>query len=109
MHLEPEQEALPALLSHTLEIIETAQVLLCVTQKTFFDPGLCLMEIFGHTAGTLAQEDWNSFPVVNPFFLLTVPVKKEESEISLSTTRMKLEISSLNQWLYWWYLEHFLH
>lgn len=44
MHLEPEQEALPALLSLTLEIIETAQVLFCVTQPwTYFDQELCLL------------------------------------------------------------------
>lgn len=68
IHLEPEQEALPALLSHTLEIIETVQDLVCVTQPwTYFDQGLSVMQIFGHTAGTLAQEVWNSFPVVNPF------------------------------------------
>lgn len=50
------------------------------------------MEIFRHTADTVAQEDLNSFPVAKPFFLLTVPVKKEESEMSLFTTHTKLEI-----------------
>lgn len=101
-------------LSHTLEISVSSPIYtVCVIQPwSWFGQGFCLgvMEISGHTAGTMAHRSWDSFPIAKPcFFFLTILVKEEEPEMSLSTTHTKLENWSLNQWLCWWYLECFLH
>lgn len=66
MNLGPEQEASPALSSHTLEISVSHPIYsLCYAALK----GLCpsVMEISGHTAGTMAQENCNCFPIVKPW------------------------------------------